>query len=176
MILDVSSICSKIDTELVTFIHNIITLIKIGVPIVLVIFGMIDFGKGVMAGKEDEIKKGQSTFIKRLIAGAIVFLMIAVSQLVTSIIDRESDGEIWSCANGIMNGTLNKELTEEEKEEKYKEERNRIINQCCNEVDGKVVSNTSKNTVSCGLNSKEQDEKYSECYNKKMDKIDEGEE
>lgn len=118
MILDVSGICSKIDTELVTFIHNIITLIKIGVPIVLVIFGMIDFGKGVMAGKEDEIKKGQSTFIKRLIAGAIVFLMITVSQLVTSIIDRESDGEIWSCANEIMNGTLNNDLTEEEHEEK----------------------------------------------------------
>lgn len=107
MILDVSSVCGKIDTELVTFTHNIITLIKIAVPIVLVILGMLDLGKGVVAGKEDEVKKGQSTFIKRLAAGAIVFFMVTIAQLVVSIADKESDGDIWTCANGILNGYSN---------------------------------------------------------------------
>ena len=71
----IDNICANIEPEIVTLIHNIITLIKIGVPVVLVIFGMIDFARGVMAGKEDEVKKGQNNFIKRLIAGAVVFLM-----------------------------------------------------------------------------------------------------
>lgn len=107
MILDVSSVCGKIDAELITFVHNVITLIKIGVPIVLVILGMLDLGKGVVAGKEDEIKKGQSTFLKRLLAGTVVFFMVTISQIVTSIADKDSDGDIWTCANGILNGYSN---------------------------------------------------------------------
>lgn len=105
MILDVNEICSKIDSDLVTFIHNIIVIIKIAVPIFLVIFGMIDLGKGVVANKEDEIKKGQGVFIKRLIAGVIVFFMVTIAQLVMSIADKNGDGQFWTCANGIMNGT-----------------------------------------------------------------------
>jgi len=100
----IDNICANIEPEIVTLIHNIITLIKIVVPIALVVFGMIDFARGVMAGKEDEVKKGQNNFIKRLIAGAVVFLMITVSQLVVSIFDKDSNGQFWMCADAIMNG------------------------------------------------------------------------
>lgn len=126
MILDVSEICSKIDLDLAKFIHNIILLIKIAVPIALVIFGMIDLGKGVIASKEDEIKKGQKDFIKRIIAGVIVFFIVSITQLVMSVIDRNSNGEFWTCANGIMNGTsgwnkiLNDSLYYVDEEEKNK--------------------------------------------------------
>ena len=104
MILDVNEVCSKIEPEIITFIHNVINVIKIGVPIALVIFGMIDLGKGVIASKEDEIKKGQKDFIKRILAGVIVFFIISITQLVMSVIDRNGNGEFWACANGIMNG------------------------------------------------------------------------
>ena len=100
----IENVCSSLEPEIVTLIHNIITLIKIAVPIALVVFGMIDFARGVMAGKEDEVKKGQNNFIKRLIAGAVVFLMITVSQLVVSIFDKDSNGQFWMCADAIMNG------------------------------------------------------------------------
>ena len=63
-----------------------ITIIKIVVPILLIIFGMMDLGKAVMAQKEDEIKKGQQTFIKRLIAAAIVFFVIAIVKFLVSIL------------------------------------------------------------------------------------------
>lgn len=104
MILDVNEICSDINSDLTGFIHNIIVIIKIAVPIILVIFGMIDLGKGVVANKEDEIKKGQGVFIKRLIAGVIVFFMVTIAQLVTNIVDKENNGQFWECANTIMNG------------------------------------------------------------------------
>lgn len=35
----------------------LINLIKVGVPVLLIIFGMLDLGKAVVAQKEDEIKK-----------------------------------------------------------------------------------------------------------------------
>lgn len=99
-----TAICSFIDPELSDIIHKIIMLIKIATPIALVIFGMIDLMKGVIANKEDEIKKGQKTFISRLIAGVIVFLIITITQLVIGLVSND-DNEIWTCANQIMNGT-----------------------------------------------------------------------
>lgn len=101
--MNASGICSMIDSDLVHFIHSIVVLIKIAVPVVLVIFGMLDFMKGVIASKEDEIKKGQQIFIKRLIAGAIVFFVITIVQLVMSFVSND-DNSIWACANQILNG------------------------------------------------------------------------
>lgn len=69
----------------------LVTLIKIGVPIILVIFGMLDMGKAVMAQKEDEIKKGQQTLIKRCIAAAIVFFVVTIVELVVGLLLRGND-------------------------------------------------------------------------------------
>lgn len=102
--MDATEVCGLLDADLVTFIHNIIVLLKIAVPIVLIVLGMIDFFKSVAAGKEDEIKKGQQVFIKRLISGALVFFVVTIVQLVMGIVSKEDDS-FWNCANQIMNGT-----------------------------------------------------------------------
>ena len=101
--MNATQICDLLDADLVTFIHNIIVVIKIAVPIILVIFGMLDLAKGVVAGKEDEIKKGQQVFIKRLIAAAFVFFVITIVQLVMGLISSE-DNSFWNCADQILNG------------------------------------------------------------------------
>lgn len=105
--MDASEICSLLDADLVNFIHNVITLLKIFVPVVLVIFGMLDFVKGVMSSKEDEIKKGQQVFIKRLLAGFLVFFVVSIVQLVMSVVSPDDDS-IWTCADQILNGTAGK--------------------------------------------------------------------
>ena len=99
--MDATQICGYLDADLVTFIHNIIVVIKIAVPIILVIFGMLDLAKGVVAGKEDEIKKGQQVFIKRLIAAALVFFVITIVQLVMGLISSE-DNSFWNCADHLI--------------------------------------------------------------------------
>ncbi|MGM9849682.1 MAG: hypothetical protein ACI31V_02150 [Bacilli bacterium] len=139
MILDVNEICSKINSDLATFIHNIIILIKIAVPIVLVLFGMLDLGKGVLASKEDEIKKGQSAFIKRLLAGVVVFFMISIVQLVISLIDKDSNGDFWTCANAIMNGKAGNPATDKDYyEEQIRKENPSTFQYCCESLNGKV--------------------------------------
>ena len=102
--MDANQICGLLDADLVTFIHNIIVLLKIAVPVILVIIGMLDFAKGVIANKEDEIKKGQQTFIKRLIAAVCVFFVVTIVQLVMGFISKD-DNSFWSCADQILNGT-----------------------------------------------------------------------
>lgn len=73
-------------------------LLQIGIPIALVVFGMIDLMKAITAQKEDEIKKGQQTFIKRLISAAIVFFVFAIVKTLSSFLaDNTSVGECLKC-------------------------------------------------------------------------------
>ena len=94
----------EIDTKIPNTVHTVIVAIKIVVPILLVIFGMLDLFKGITAQKEDEIKKGQQLFIKRLIAAAIIFFVISIVQLLVSFVSSEEPG-IMQCANCFLNGT-----------------------------------------------------------------------
>ncbi len=85
-------------------ISMIILLIKIVVPILLIVFGMLDLAKAVMAQKEDEIKKGQQTFIKRLIAAVVVFFIITIVQIVIKYVSG-GDASVTSCFNCFVNGS-----------------------------------------------------------------------
>ena len=93
-----------IDVKIANAVHTVITIIKIAVPVLLVIFGMIDLFKGIMAQKEDEIKKGQSIFVKRIIAAVLVFFVISIVQFVVSLVADDKNGNIMNCANCFLNG------------------------------------------------------------------------
>lgn len=106
------SIDAEIDVKIANAVHTIILIVQIVVPVLIVIFGSIDFVKAVVAQKEDEIKKGQQTFIKRLIAGVLVFFIVVVVKLVVSFAAGDqvgANGEatkdtIINCANCFLNG------------------------------------------------------------------------
>ena len=89
--------------SVILFIKSVIDLIQIIVPIILIIFGMLDLAKAIMAQKEDEIKKGQQTFIKRCIAAVIVFFVVMVVQMVVSFVSNDND-DISSCLKCFING------------------------------------------------------------------------
>ena len=83
---------------------TIVDLLKIGVPILLVIFGMLDFGKAVIAQKEDEIKKSQMLFVKRLISAAIVFFVFIIVEVLFNVVASDADPTIWDCVDCFRNG------------------------------------------------------------------------
>lgn len=64
---------------------TIVNILQFAVPVILVIMGGFDLVKGVMSGKEDEIKKGQQSLIKRLLVGVIIFFIIALVKLLVGI-------------------------------------------------------------------------------------------
>ncbi len=92
-----------IDEKIPNIVSTIITVIKVAVPVLLVIFGMIDLMKGITSQKEDEIKKGQSLFIKRLISGALVFFVFTIVQLIISFVSDDADNNIMTCASCFIN-------------------------------------------------------------------------
>ncbi len=90
-------------------IHLIVVIIQIAVPILLIIWGMIDFAKATVGGDEDKIKAGQKTFMKRFIAALVVFLIVTIVQLVVSAIasvggEGNEAQNAWDCASQIITG------------------------------------------------------------------------
>ena len=86
---------------LINLVHTIYLAIQVGVPILLVFFGMLDLGKAVIAQKEDEIKKGQQMFIRRLVTAVIVFLVFFIVQLVVGLVTNEDS--ITGCMRCFIN-------------------------------------------------------------------------
>lgn len=85
-------------------VHLIITIIKIAIPIILIIFGMLDLGKAVMSNDEKEMKSSQTKFIKRILYAALVFFVVTVVQLIFGMLDDNAKGE-HNCISCFVNGT-----------------------------------------------------------------------
>ncbi len=94
----------NIDDQLALITKNVILILQLLVPIILVVIGLVDLVKGISAQKEDEIKKGQQVFVKRLIAAVIVFFVIAIVKFVISAVAGGSSSSIMSCANCFIKG------------------------------------------------------------------------
>lgn len=56
-------------------LNEILMYPKIIVPILIIFLGTIDLAKAVLASKEDAMKKAQTTFIKRLFIGLVIFFV-----------------------------------------------------------------------------------------------------
>ena len=66
------------DQSLIDLLNDILKYPRIIVPILVIGLGLIDLGKAVMASKEDEMRKAQKTFIKRVIIGVAFFFIPAL--------------------------------------------------------------------------------------------------
>ena len=84
-------------------IHIVYLLIQIAVPILLVILGSIDFVKAMTSQKDDEIKKGQQIFIKRLIAGVLVFFVLSFVKILISLVGDSNKSKIIDCTSCLIN-------------------------------------------------------------------------
>lgn len=62
----------------------IITIFQIAIPIILIVYGMLDMGKAVMANDEKAMKEHQKKFINRIVYAVLVFLIIAIVRVVFS--------------------------------------------------------------------------------------------
>ena len=82
-----------------------VTVIKIAIPIVLIVFGMLDMGKAVTSGKDDEIKKQLMSFLRRAIAAVLVFFVPTIVGMIMSIVNDAvgvEDNCGWAkCIEGV---------------------------------------------------------------------------
>lgn len=79
--------------KLLYWIANIVRWIKYIIPVAVIVLGILDFIKAVGADKDDEMKKAQGRFVKRLIAAALIFIIPFIIEFV---LDKMGFGEYIS--------------------------------------------------------------------------------
>ncbi len=89
-----SNICEMTEINVIWDIVGwVIKAIWFGIPIVLIILGMIDLGTAVIASKEDEVKKATKAFGKRFMYAVLVFLVVWIVQLVLTFVSSFGFGD-----------------------------------------------------------------------------------
>lgn len=71
---DVVNFC-KDTSPIWQFIGIVLYVFKVAIPILLIVFGMMDLGKAVVANDDKAIKNATSSLVKRAIAGVVIFFL-----------------------------------------------------------------------------------------------------
>ena len=78
-------------------LNEILMYPKIIVPIIVIGFGTLDLAKAVTASKEDDMKKAQKTFVKRILIGVSIFFVPTIMNLIMYIADIVWNGSFTTC-------------------------------------------------------------------------------
>ena len=95
--------CSKIfgsrsdPNSLNYLINDILKYPRIIVPLIVIVLGSLDLAKAILAPKEDEMKKAQKTFIKRVLIGITIYLVPIIVNLLMYLADIVWEGAFETC-------------------------------------------------------------------------------
>lgn len=67
-------------------IGYVLLVFKIVIPILLIIFGMLDLGKAVIASKDDEIKKATKSLAMRAVSAIVIFFIPTIVGLLMGLV------------------------------------------------------------------------------------------
>lgn len=102
------NLLTGIPTALPKVLNIVYVALQIAVPVLLVILGMVDLFKAVTSGKDDDMKKNQQMFVKRLVVAAIVFFVFAIVRFIISFFgDSNNSANIMDCADCLINNNCN---------------------------------------------------------------------
>lgn len=107
MLIMAPNLCGGDMWQLWQVIGWVLWIFKIVIPILIIVFGMIDLGKAVVASKDDEIKKAMKSLAMRAVAGVVIFFIPAIVGLIFSIVDSFNavKGTYDVCKNCIVSPT-----------------------------------------------------------------------
>lgn len=72
----------------------IVTIFKIVIPLLLVVFGMLDVGKSVVAGKPDEVTKNLKSFAMRCVAAVLIFFIPSIVSVLIDAVAQTGGDEV----------------------------------------------------------------------------------
>lgn len=99
MFLDIYCVGLQIPDFVGYYISLVYKVLRIGIPILLIIFGMFDMGKAVVAKKEEDVKKYQNLVVKKILTGVLVFLIPYLVEFIFSFFDNSG---IIKCVMSLL--------------------------------------------------------------------------
>jgi hypothetical protein len=93
----------RLPLALANIVSTFITIIKVAVPILLVIGGMISFFKATMSSNvEEDLKKSKNKLVNSIIAAVVIFFVISIINFAVSLVGGKNN-TIMNCVNCLMN-------------------------------------------------------------------------
>lgn len=89
--------CQSLFEGLEDELQKIFNAIKVVVPILVIVFSSLDFAKAIFGGSEDDVKKSQVKFAKRLIVAFIFFLLPTFISFAMEIMNVIYNGGNFDC-------------------------------------------------------------------------------
>lgn len=103
-LVQLASACGGLD-PLVSLVKNgLFPIVYIIIPIALLIYAVIDFGKAVIASDEKEVKAAQSRLIKRAVYAALIFFVVFLVKAIMDVVAKGgtgNTGDWWSCWESV---------------------------------------------------------------------------
>lgn len=96
--------CTK-TKDVWSLVGKILGVFKIVIPLLVIIYGMIDLGKAVVASKDDEIKKAAKQLLIRIIAGIVIFFIPTIVSFAFSLADGFTDSDYSICKDCITSSS-----------------------------------------------------------------------
>lgn len=88
-----------------------VNLLKIATPIILIFVSIITLVKALASSREDDIKKAQSSLVKKMIAAVLVFFTVSIVQYVILWVSDSSDTDsISSCLSCFLNNDCDRNI------------------------------------------------------------------
>ena len=106
--------------------HTIFLILQIVAPLVIIVLGMLDYMKAVTA-TINEMDKHKKTFIRRLTAGAMVFVVTTLVQMIVGF-TSDSNQTNASCVTCIVRGSKACSSAQAPNNAEYPEENNNYYN------------------------------------------------
>lgn len=94
------SFCTEDMKTILGVIQSALNIVKFAIPILLIVFGIIDLSKAVISQDDKAAKEAQKRFISRLIYAVVIFLVPTIISLIFSLL-KFSDGTTYKeCWDG----------------------------------------------------------------------------
>ena len=106
--------------------HTFFLLLQIVTPLVIIVFGMLDYMKAVTA-TINEMDKHKKTFLRRLTAGAMVFVVTSLVQMIVGYAS-DSNQTNQSCVTCIVRGSSACSSAQAPNNAEYPDENNNYYN------------------------------------------------
>lgn len=74
--------------------QGVLKIIYIGIPIIIILMGSIDLGKAVLASDDKEIKAATGRLVKRIIYGAVIFLLVLIVNIVMNLVATAGNSDV----------------------------------------------------------------------------------
>ena len=85
----------------------VVYILKIVIPLILIVLGMVDLGKAVVSSDEKAINKAVGSLIKRFIAAVVVFFVPTIVNAifgVVGVMSKSEHDDYQTCVNCITGG------------------------------------------------------------------------